>query len=191
MVGRHRCGTGAVGIKVELAFLDAVFHLATLTVNRLVQLLSADLLLAGSEVTMKRGLEPFARCSALATTRRLRDQLSLRTIVELLEDASGLGRLRGRLSGLGQLSGDHRFQPPGCGRAQTRIPRGSPRTRLISSSRAKPLSALEPDLDLRPGLTHVRHDACDVFFRAGRSVDVGFPELGNEQMSPIEDSSGR
>ena len=34
LVGPHGGGTGAVGIKVELALLDAVFHLAALTVDR-------------------------------------------------------------------------------------------------------------------------------------------------------------
>src|SRR5918994_5470433 len=36
----------------------------------------ASIALAGSEVTMKRGFGPLARCSALATTRRSRLQLS-------------------------------------------------------------------------------------------------------------------
>src|ERR671911_1500359 len=36
----------------------------------------ASIALAGSEVTMKRGFGPLDRCSALATTRRVRLQLS-------------------------------------------------------------------------------------------------------------------
>ena len=61
LVARHPVGAGPVGEQVHLLFFDPVFHLAALT---------------GKLVTMKRGFSPFSRTSSLATTRRLRDQLS-------------------------------------------------------------------------------------------------------------------
>jgi hypothetical protein len=47
----------------------------------------------GSDVTTKRGLDPFSKYSAFAITRRLRLQLSSVRYWELLEDARGLSRL--------------------------------------------------------------------------------------------------
>src|SRR5262249_14326036 len=49
----------------------------------------------------------------------------------------------------------------------------------------------EPDLNLRPSLTHMCHDARDLLFRASRGVDIGLPQLGNEQVSPVKDVKGQ
>ena len=74
LIGSEGVGGGAIGEQVELLFLDSVFHLAAGTVDLLIEGLSG-VGAADREVTTKRGLGPRDRTSALATTRRLRDQL--------------------------------------------------------------------------------------------------------------------
>ena len=76
LVGAHGGGGGATGEQVELLLLDPVLDLAAGAVDVLVEGAGVDLGRAGSEVTTKRGFEPLGRCSALATTRRSRLQLS-------------------------------------------------------------------------------------------------------------------
>ena len=44
LVGAHRVGRGAIGIEIELAFLDAVFHLAAGAVELLVEVAGLVLL---------------------------------------------------------------------------------------------------------------------------------------------------
>ena len=68
LVGAQHRRAGAVGKQVELALFDAIFHVAAGAIQLLVEPLRPRL------VTTKRGLGPCARCSALATTRRVRLQ---------------------------------------------------------------------------------------------------------------------
>ena len=75
LVGPHGGGRGAVGEEVELAFLDAVLHLAAGAVEVLVEVRAIGRR-RSSEVTTKRGLASPWVHSALATTRRRRLQLS-------------------------------------------------------------------------------------------------------------------
>ncbi len=37
--------------------------------------------------------------------------------------------------------------------------------------------AAQPDFGLRPGLTNESNNACNILFRAGRSIDIGRPVL--------------
>jgi len=74
----------AVGEKIQLLFLDAVFHIPTATVKVLVQSsrnkpIGWRLVLkpfGGRLVTVKRGLSPLGKISTLPITRRGRLQLS-------------------------------------------------------------------------------------------------------------------
>src|SRR5260370_26233092 len=75
LVGAHCFGRGTIGIKVELALLDPVFHLAARAVELLVGW-RASCSPRDSEVTTNRGLAWPSVHSALATTRRSRLQLS-------------------------------------------------------------------------------------------------------------------
>jgi hypothetical protein len=73
----------------------------------------------------------------------------------------------------------------GCPRAQTHIPRGFPRT---SSSAPHAQNHYPPaaDLDVRPGGADVRHNARDLLCGTSRGVDVGAPELGDQQVAAID-----
>src|SRR5271155_4926356 len=75
LVGAHGCGRGSVGEQVALAFLDPVLHLAAGAVDLLIEKAGARLgLVQRGDDEARIGL---AVCpSALATTRRRRDQLS-------------------------------------------------------------------------------------------------------------------
>ena len=75
LIGAHRRRRGAVGEQVDLAFLDAVLHLAAGAIDLLVEKAAVGLGLL-KEVTMKRGLASPCVHSALPMTRRRRDQLS-------------------------------------------------------------------------------------------------------------------
>ena len=73
LVRSHRRRAGAIGEQPQLLFFDAVFHLTPCAVNfsyrRFAATRRRDRL-----VTTKRGFDPFARYSALPTTRRSHDQ---------------------------------------------------------------------------------------------------------------------
>lgn len=79
LVGAHGDGAGAVGEEVELALLDAVLHVAAGAVDALVEGAGADLG-GGQRGDDEAGVAPASPRpgihSALATTRRLRLQLS-------------------------------------------------------------------------------------------------------------------
>src|ERR671925_427705 len=103
---------------------------------------------------MKRGLAPFSRCSALATTRRLLDHA---------RRLAGGADLR---LGLGQLGRNHRLEA-----RVAREPKHILDAVLLAPTHQllprKTAIRSEPDLDLRPGRAKVRHDARDLRDGAG------------------------
>src|SRR5262245_57225232 len=85
----HAGRRGAIRIEVELALLDAIFHVTARAVDFFVKILAlhSDLF---SEVTTKRGLASPAVNSALPTTRRSRLQLSSVVHRKSLKQRAGL-----------------------------------------------------------------------------------------------------
>src|SRR5512135_1348254 len=134
---------------------------------------------AKSDVTTNRGLAPLARCSALATTRRSRLQLS---------------SVRYRNSANTRVGSFVRSNPSracSCSPAIIATSRGfcaSPRMKSTPSrshqamigSRQKPLSARI--VILTPG-----HDPLELLECPGAGVDVGGPQPGAEQVIAAED----
>src|SRR5262245_34948722 len=107
-------------------------------------------------------------------------------VVELLEDASGLGRCDEDCLGLRQFAGDHRFQPLVASEPKHVFHAVflAPAHQFLAGEAAV---GPEPDLNLPPSLTYMCHDARDLFFRASRGIDIGLSQLGNEQVASVKD----
>ncbi len=105
LVGAHGIGGGAVGEQIELAFLDAVFHLATSAVDRLVEIFSAPVFFP------QRG-DDEARVGFIAGPLRLADHAPLtaptiqRTPAEVPKDAGWFAARIAQLTDLFDLVRD-------------------------------------------------------------------------------------
>ena len=101
-----------------------------------------------SEVTTKRGFEPLGRCSALATTRRVRLQLS--SVRQAKSAKRRAGRILGpALSrGLGELFGDRADQALVAGEAEEII---DPMVLAPGHELVPGKAEIRPQQDLDPG----------------------------------------
>jgi Recombinase len=141
--------------------------------------------LAGNEVTTKRGFGPLARCSALATTRRSRLQLS--SVRQAKSAKRRAGPPRGRALGLGsgEIGGDRAHQALVARQTEDVVDTGrlAPRHQLVPG---KARIGAQQDLDPRPPGTDLADDAGYFIRGAGGRIDVRPPELGGEQMPAAE-----
>jgi hypothetical protein len=146
----------------------------------------ASTLLAASEVTTKRGFGPLGRCSALATTRRARLQLSSAwppgwgtgPQPRSGGQAGEVGEAAHR-AGLGQALGFSASELVGDGADQALIARQTkdvvdiirlaPRHQLVAG---KARIGAQQDLDPRPPGTDLADDAGDFIGGAGGRIDV-------------------
>ena len=186
LVGAHGGGRGAVGEQIELAFLDAVLHLAAGAVELLVERGGPRRSARLSEVTTKRGLASPCVCSALPTTRRATAPAVERPIAEVLEAPR---RLAGRAgSRLRPRPVRPRSPPPAarCGPGRTGNRRRWPRT-TPSAPRGQSRSRRAAGCAPGPARADLRRRCAPLLDRAGRAVDVGAPQLRRQQMPAAED----
>ena len=180
LVGAQARRRGPVGEEVELAFLDAVLHLAARAVDFLVKLLCFEGW-RGSEVTMKGGLGPFKSASP---SRRPSSGQLCRLVAQLLEGEFGFAafllwpqprpvRLRWELRALR------------CGKAGDVVDAVSlaPGHQLFAAETGIPP---KPDVNIRPAFPDLGNNPGDFLFRASRGVDVRGPEFRQKQFPAAE-----
>src|SRR5918994_322008 len=156
--------------------------------------------LAGSEVTMKRGLAPLGRCSALATTRRVRLQLSSAwppergwgPVPQPGGKAGEGGKAAGRTAtgkalrfGCGQIFGERADQALVAREAEHVVDAVclAPRHELVAG---KPRIRAQQDLHPWPRGPVLAGGAGALLDRPRRGIDVRAAELGCQQVLAAE-----
>jgi len=185
LVGLHGRGRGAVGEQVELAFLDAVLHVAARAVGLLVEVPRACL------AALERG-DDEARIGLAAGHLGLADDPAFpapraeRGVAEVLEAARRLASADTFDRRADQLRGDRLFQPVIAGQAE----------HVVHAVRLAPCHqwlAREAGITAQqnacpgPAAADLCHDASDLLHRAGRGVHVRAAQLRHQQMSAAED----
>src|SRR5580693_6397416 len=184
LVGAHRVGRGAVGIEVELTFLDAVFHLAAGAVELFVKV-AGLVLLAG-----QRG-DDKARIGFAASPFRLGDDppFAAPALARLPDEvteaprrfASALAVLLRR----GEFGLDLSDEPTVLGQAKQEIDAVglAPRHQRLAS---KTRIGTQQDAHLGPVLADLGDDPCSLLDAAGAGIDVGWTQFGRQQMPATE-----
>ena len=185
LVGTHGGGGGAVGEQVELAFLDPVLHLTTRAVDGFVEMPGVDLggLERGDdEAGVGFPLGPFG----LADDTALAAPAVERRPGEILEVA---GRLSGRgAPGLGgrEFGADFGDQASVARETEDVVDAVgfAPGHQAITAEAG---IGTEQNPHPRPAPANLADNAADLLGGTGRSVDVGAPQFGREQVPAAED----
>jgi hypothetical protein len=184
LVGPHRPGRGAVGEEIELALLDAVFHLAAGAVDLLVEV-------AGVVLRARQRGNDKARIGLALGPLRLGDDPPLgapavaRAPAEILEAACRLAGLLAEQGRLGEFGLDLADQPAVARQAEQEVDPVvlAPRHQLVAG---KARIGAQQDTHLGPALAYPGDDPRRLLNAAGTAIDVGWAQLGRQQMPAAE-----
>ena len=185
LVGAHGGGRRAVGHQIELAFLDAVLHIAARAVDVLVEER------CGTLGCIERG-DDEARIGLPACPFGLADhaafvapavQRAPHEVPEAACRSPGGGRLPLGGFELAPDPGDQAIVSCQAEHIVDAIVLAPRHQRLAGKAAVGP----QDDLHLRPALADLSDDARRLFYGSGRGVDVGAAQLGCEQVPAAED----
>src|SRR5206468_6894118 len=184
LVGAHGLSRGAVGVEVELAFLDAVLHVTARAIDVLIELPRARL------AALERG-DDEARIGLALRPLRLGDDAALsapaieRAPLEVLEAARRAAGLLGRSSRRGKLLLDHGDEAGVAGEPEQVIHAVllTPRHQRLAR---KATVGSQQDARKRPAGADLPDDPRNLLDAARTGVDVGGAQPGRQQVPAAE-----